>query len=364
MVSEPFVPRWASPPGATIRGVLSDRNVSVETFATEIGMPRSTAEELLSGQRPISIEMARRLTSYLGASVEFWITRDGQYRDDLARLDAAEWVKTLPTSDMTSRGWIPRTSAWYEEVDACLRFFDVPDVEVWRDEYETAASQARYRLSLASPLNRNAMIAWLRQGEIEAMREEGASWRPTQFSQALVEVKDLTKRSNPAIFVPQLQGTCAECGVVLTLLRSPKGCPVSGAARLLSDGRAQIIMTARYLADDHFWFTFFHESAHLLLHDLSETYVDELDRRHSDVTTDEEREADKFATDYLVPPEIRSDFPRRPTPLQVYALAKRAGVSSGIVVGQLQHAGILGYDSKFNSLKRRYKWSGSTLEKA
>ena len=35
-----------------------------------------------------------------------------------------------------------------------------------------------------------------------------------------------------------------------------------------------IILSFRYLSDDHFWFTFFHEIGHLLLHKEDLTFID------------------------------------------------------------------------------------------
>jgi hypothetical protein len=39
----------------------------------------------------------------------------------------------------------------------------------------------------------------------------------------------------------------------------------------ISPNKAMVILSFRYLSDDHFWFTFFHEIAHLLLHNASLT---------------------------------------------------------------------------------------------
>ena len=46
------------------------------------------------------------------------------------------------------------------------------------------------------------------------------------------------------------------------------------AAKLLSDDQAWIQMSFRFLTDDHFWFTFFHEVGHLILHPNQE-FVEE-----------------------------------------------------------------------------------------
>jgi len=48
----------------------------------------------------------------------------------------------------------------------------------------------------------------------------------------------------------------------------------------------------------------------------------------------------------------------------IIRLAHEVRIAPGIVVGQLQFRQRLGYGSGLNSLKRRYRWTGSTLEMA
>ena len=361
-----FVPRWASPPGATILQVLDERDLSVGEFAQAVELPEERVGHLLEGRERISLDLARRLTEVLGGSAAFWIARDGQYQDDASRVRADAWVTTLPTADMAALGWISRgRSSWHGRIDDVFEFFGVADLDEWQQKYGASMNCAHYRLSEGQRPNTGAVAAWLRQAEREAADVEVARWDRDAFAASLAEVRTLTTVSDPQRFVPRLQSMCAKVGVVVTVLRAPRGCPASGAARLLEGDRAQIILTARYLSDDHLWFTFFHESGHLLLHDVSEVFVDELDRRHGTGVIPDEREADAFAADQLIPPEVRKDFPaHRPTPLEIRHFAQRAGVSSGIVVGQMQHAGVLPYGSVMNRLKRRYHWVGSTLEKA
>ena len=100
---------------------------------------------------------------------------------------------------------------------------------------------------------------------------------------------------------------------------------MSGAARFLDRDRAQIILSARYLADDHFWFTFFHEAGHLLKHDAQAIYVDQIENGGTVSTSLMEKEADAFASLYLVPEEVRQllDAFKRPSARQIAMAARR-----------------------------------------
>ncbi len=119
-------------------------------------------------------------------------------------------------------------------------------------------------------------------------------------------------------------------------------------------------MSFRYLSEDHFWFTFFHEAAHVVLHGTDHISVDGGDPSPLGASKCED-EADAFAQNILVPASLRDEmFNAVPTRPHARKIARKAGVTPGIVVGQLQKAGVL-QPNQFNELKRRYKWNGNTV---
>jgi Zn-dependent peptidase ImmA (M78 family) len=153
--------------------------------------------------------------------------------------------------------------------------------------------------------------------------------------------------------------------VVVVIVRAPRGCPASGAARTLSNGRRLIVLSARHLSDDHLWFSFFHEAGHVLLHDKSSTYVDEFEPVVGEAIGTEESEADEFAEAELIgEASIMHLRTMALTPREIVRAARNAGTSPGVIVGQLQHHGRLGFRTRLNRFKRRYRWDGPNLEKA
>jgi hypothetical protein len=175
----------------------------------------------------------------------------------------------------------------------------------------------------------------------------------------------LTNERDPAEFVPALRDACARSGVAVIVARAPRGCPVSGAARFPAGGRPQIILSGRYLSDDHFWFTFYHEAAHILLDGPGPMFVDAFEDAAARPQEAREAAADAMAGELLLPAAVMDQVAGNGlSPRDVIGAARAAGISPGIVVGQLQHAGLLGFGSRYNGLKRRYAWRGATLGRA
>lgn len=361
-----FVPRWASPPGDTIKDALHEQCMEGRTLAEALELSQNEFEALLGGDIPLTIKLCERLSSKIGGSVEFWMTRDGQYQADRSRVLADAWVQRMPVHDMKTFGWIQSdTDNWLSQIDNCLRFFDVVSPDAWQAEHTALLEQTRFRSSKILESDEFAVAAWLRQCEVELSNIPCAQWDRDAFEALLPQLLPLTRLGDPRHFLSELQARCAEVGVAVGVVRAPRGCPVSGAARRLPSGQPSIAMSGRHRADDHLWFTFFHESAHLLFHGTDALYLDEIELDSDPSPSSEEAEADRFAGTMLVPPEYEARLAgARRSPLELRKIAGEIGVSLGIVIGHLQHRGLVGYNTRLNRLKSRYKWNGPTLERA
>ena len=166
--------------------------------------------------------------------------------------------------------------------------------------------------------------------------------RQPLFRKFFSEIRSLTAHGDANDIVEM----CAAAGVVVVFVPEVKGCRISGAAWWASPSRAVIALSDRYKKDDYFWFTFFHEAAHILLHSKKETFVD-------DGTDDDtlEDEANRFAANLLIPPEYEARLHSLTSDDDVKAFANEIGISSGIVVGRLQHDHVWDWN-RGNSLKR------------
>ena len=113
-----------------------------------------------------------------------------------------------------------------------------------------------------------------------------------------------------------------------------------------------MLLSFRHLSDDQFWFSVFHEIAHLLLHP-PKLFLDGFEMASSP----EESEANRFAAETLVPPEHQTEMMALPLDGRaVMRFARKIGIAPGIVVGQLQHRDLF-RRNQLNNLKRRYTWT-------
>jgi len=355
-----FLPQWTSTPGEAIEDLLRQKKVSLDRLSQGLGWSALETERLLRAQTEITSKVAESLAATLGVSAHFWLSRERQYREDLVRLQATAsaaaksgWLKGLPLREMTQWGWIAPGADRVEQAQKCLDFFEVRDLDAWREVCADLSNNAALRTSRTFASGVGALVSWLRRGEVEAEAMECGQWSSGGFRAALAEVRPLTRQKQPVVFLPKLRTICAAHGVAVVVVRAPEGCRASGATRFLGPDRAVLQLSFRYLSDDHFWFTFFHEAGHLLLHGQDGRFLEGVSESQLDL----EEEANQFAEEALIPVEAKAAFSLlRSNAMDVIRFALRAGISPGIVVGQLQKHGRIGHH-QLNKLKRRYSWA-------
>lgn len=347
-LTAPYAPDWVSPPGDTILDIIEERNWSQAELATRLGYSEKHVSQLVNGKVPLSDETAMRLERVLGSNAGFWLAREAKYREHCARLESerahvgwVEWLDCLPLKALMGAGAIPKTTILAKSkpslVDACLRFFGVASPEEWRNHY--GAMEVAYRRSRQDQSDVGAISAWLRLGEQRAEEADGPKYDKAKFEKALKSIRSLTSEF-PAVFEPRMRKFLVDAGVSFVMVPSIPGAHVSGVARWLTPTRPLIQLSLYGKTNDKFWFTFFHEAAHILLHansqvDKKSVFLDDPNASHTD--DPKEVEANQWAGDYLIPRQYADDLAGLKTKAAVAAFAEQVGVHPGIVVGRLQH---------------------------
>ncbi len=237
-----FCPDWTSSPGDTIADVMEDKGLSEAALASQLGQSADDVRALLEGRATISIAIARSLQRTVGGSVEFWMSRDFQYRRELDRasVDEKELLRKLPLGDMIRFGWLNGAPRPSEELAACCQFFNVPDKNALLAMCSSIQNMVAFRTSASFESWPAATAAWLRQGEIEADKILCQKWNANAFEKRLAAIRSLTREKDPRRFLPALQKVCAECGVAVVVVRMPDRLPFKRCSALYQSREGRI----------------------------------------------------------------------------------------------------------------------------
>ena len=343
---------FAVPPGETIGELMSEKGLSQMDLSVRSGLTNAAISKVVNNQAVITNEIAVSLERVLGLPASFWTKREADYRQSLIK-DSKQselskdlsWLSLVPVRELQTRGIIGTTRDKVSIAAQVLSFFGVSDRDAFQRTWMDYAVQFR---SAEKAVSKPGFVAaWLRLGEIECQSHPCKPFDRDGFQDALKRIRGLT-RDNPHSAIPEAIALCASVGVIVCIVKQIPGASISGAARWLSATKALIQLSFKYKTDDQFWYSFFHEAGHVLRHGKKLVFLDTgtfaSDRK-------EEREADEFATNMLIPQQYTSQLPYLRSKQKIRQFALALGIAPGIVVGRLQHDDLL--DPSFcNNLKK------------
>ncbi len=356
-----YQPDYAVSPGEILAERLSVWGMSQAEFARRCGRTPKLISQIIAGKAPIEPDTALQFEKVSDIDARIWLGIETDYQlyrrrqAEKQRLaESVEWAGKFPISELVKRKLMNRAPSKEDAVANLLSFFGVASVEAWQNRQ--ASLQVCYRHSAAFDSNEAALATWLRLGELEAEGRECAEYNEARFRRALRKIRGLTADTSGES-LEEACSLCRESGVVLAIIKPPPRIALSGVARWLAPGKALIQLSARYMSDDHLWFSFFHEAAHILQDSKKATFVH--DKSHkSDKITEADVAADRWASDFLIPGDAWDSFTTASgfNQSNVLEFARKQGIAPGIIVGRLQHENRLPWKSSLNQLKVRLLW--------
>lgn len=352
-------------PGTALARLMTLRDVDISQVADATGTSAPTLEAVISGETAISDDLADGLAALFDRPKDYWLNLRGTYElatSKEARLSAPDvesevgLLKRFKVKEAVALGWLPASRDKRELVLHTREFLGV-------DRLKDFALKNGRRFRIAGHRDAytpEALGMWLRQGEIEAARRESAEFCPDTFANNVSEIRKLTMRS-PFSSLPAMSWLCAQAGVGFIVVENLPATGAKGATCWKPDGSPWIQINVKGNWLESFWFTFFHEAAHVLRGKRVSTVHVDGDLRDADLSEGavlDEKDADRRAGELLISSRdwnaILSSSQPEPSPGVVEYFATRIGLHPGIIVGRLQQAGKVRWDdARFNRLKTR-----------
>jgi HTH-type transcriptional regulator/antitoxin HigA len=329
--SEKLLARAGSDPGALLvvarvaRG-WSQKELARRLFLPEQQVQRYEAERYRSISLGNLIRIARtlgvRLTAILSNPLqELWLPS--------YEMSQAEVQKVVKHA--RSQGWFDRSDQSDENGLSQLKRTVAEHVS----EYGTP-SLLRTGLNVEDHSEDWLLLAWKAQvtrRAVPTIQQAKTKYEPLDLSWLKALVCLSAEEDGPI----QARALLADHGICLIAEPQIAGMNVDGAAFLV-DHEPVVGLTLRHDRLDNFWFTLLHEVAHIILHyrtGLASGFFDNGDN----VSIDEfEQEADRFASNLLIPEELWSRSPARiaKSAEPIERLAKQLGIAPAIVFGRLR----------------------------
>lgn len=349
MLANQYKPDVVFHPATTLNEKLGEMGMSIKEFALRTRKPEQTIIAVLKEERSLTPEMAILFENVTQIPAKFWINKQARYNEYIARKkqeeaidEAIEWARKFPYPQMAKYNWVPPTRQIKEKTINMLKYFGIASYRAWEGLYlETDLKVAAYT-SLKQTHEPHAISAWLRQGELQAKKIDAPDYDAKKLKSNIPRMRKLMVEQ-PVDFFKQLQNLCLEAGIVLLFTPKLPKVPLSGSTRWLNN-KPLIQLTARYKKNDSFWFTFFHELGHVLLHGKKYISLENVDFEAADPVKEEE--ANQFAIKHTFTLEQEKEVLENEiiTEQDIIDYAEKFNTHPAMIIGRLQFDGHIPYN--------------------
>jgi HTH-type transcriptional regulator/antitoxin HigA len=318
-------------PIAAIRFRMEQEDLSQRDLIPYIGS-RSKVSEVLSGKRPLTLQMMRSLHQHLGIPADVLLQEQGATLPD--NPESIDWQQ-YPIKAMAKLGWIGQNAS--DRAEEIMR--SLIERAGGKQTLVTMLCRQNEHIRRNGQMDMYALQAWALQlmaiaRETNLPTKYKAGTLTTELAQQMVRLS--WSESAPSLAKEFL----AQHGIHLIYLPHLPRTHLDGAALRLDDGTPVIGLTLRHDRLDNFWFSLCHELAHQSLHlenNISDAFFEDLsvEAHTSDI---KEREADAWASNVLIPDDLwqSSQAATNPTPANALKLAREVGINPAIIAGRIR----------------------------
>lgn len=318
---------------------MAEQGLRQRDLVSMIGS-RSRVSEVLSGKRPLTVQMIRSLSIGLGVPADALIGAESRPSTALGGADTTEidW-RQFPYGEMERRGWFKGIRVSGTSNEERLQSFLT---QVMPQEPAEVLFRRRFHGLEIDEKSHYSTLAWTAR---VLMRAKDVSESLPHFEPSRITpdtLRDLARLSwlanGPQLAVEFL----AKLGITVVVEQRLRNAILDGAA-LMSEGKRPVIgLTLRIDRVDYFWFTLMHEVAHVWRHlsDSSDAFIDRVERIASTEKAPEakENEANRIARDAFIKRAVWERSPARLAPSRenIQNLADQLHIHPAIVAGRVQ----------------------------
>jgi HTH-type transcriptional regulator/antitoxin HigA len=327
-------------PGEKLRRELAAHGMSQADLASRTGLSAKHVNQVVQGLALMSADVAIALERVLGTPASMWTRLDARWqeersreRDEVGLREHTAWTQRFPLKELIRRRILHEDETGASLVDALLQLFRVVSPDAF-DRVWLGSLLGGFRRAQQHDCDRYATATWIMLGERQAEKlDVNPTFSAPNLRRILPQLRSLTRMTLVDGFI-QARELLAGCGASLVFVESMPGCRACGATWWTAN-RPVLILSERHKREDIFWFTLFHEIAHILIHPRRMVFV-EFAKEKGDDQDGHESEADEFAANFLIPAHYNKSLLEAPVE-EIPRVAERFGVGPSIVAGRRAH---------------------------
>lgn len=324
-------PISAPDPISAIKFRMEQQGLKNKDLIPYIGS-KSKVSEVLSGKRALSLNMIRKLNEGLGIPAEVLIKETGKTLPDSSIMKHGI---NFPFTEMFRRGWFKDffngtlNEAKELKEELLIQFIGPFKINDFALCYNRKSDNTK------SENIDDILMAWRIRVMNIAANEKLPVWNKENLTEEFFS--ELAKLSYLQEGPKLAKEFLNKAGIHFVIENHLEKSHLDGSSMLMPDGSPLIALTLRHDRLDSFWFTLFHELAHVKQH-LSENNTAYFDDMYNEMSKKIEKEADSYAKEMLIPSQLWNSSGLRitSTASDIKEFASKYRISPSIPAGRLR----------------------------
>ena len=344
-------------PGETLSEVLEDRGMTQRELAVRTGMTEKHISTVIRGQKGISATFAKKLEYALGIETAFWMNLQAIYDREILEFEELNNITDKEISVLShlkevikywiSLGWLDSETNQASLVLDLRKSLGISNlVDIPKITFSGVFRAQRKNKNIDPYI----LFAWQRMCELLAQNSDVAEEVDTDKLREKISAIKQVMFMKPNQIQKKLTDIFSECGITFRIVPNFIGAPVQGFIKKSENRKPLILcMTLRQKFIDIFWFTLFHEIAHIINGDTKQEFID-----FDSVSGEIEQRADKMASEFLINSKdykVFIDSKGYKKSQNIKTFAKSQNVQDYIVLGRLMNDKIIPWKAR-----PRYEW--------
>ncbi len=334
--------------GEILKKELKSLGITQKEFAEVVGMSASHLSEIIKGRRPITLKQAEKIQSVLGIPAVYWIeVQANQYVADKNETKAneeernagallAQYDAVVSVKDLIRRQGVKATTN-KEKVEMLQRVYRLPAPQVL--SLKTNNVSGFFRKSSKQGLDSRMIATWIVLAEHEVRNKEVEGvFNRNELLRVASELRIVFHENVNTI--SRITAILSSYGIKFCVVEKLEHASIDGFS-FIEDEQPAIVVTTRHKRIDNIAFAVLHEVYHTYRH-LGGSKLSMVSIEDYDNECREEREANDFASNTLIPLSLWENAPS--VPMNTFVIqreytkwAQRYGLNKWIVLGRVSH---------------------------
>ena len=350
---QPTSPDLLVHPGETIAEAIEDRGISQKELAIRTGFTEKHISTVINGKKSISAKLAIALEIALEIPSTFWKNLQANYDLEIESFneinniteaeieiakEIADPVKVITGKDLNNTNdsfgvWSLRKILGVSNLTSISKL----NVGFYRGQFNVDTSE-------------NIMYVWQYLSEKECENQTINPLNIDLLKSKLDDIKAIMFK-DASEHIESIKTILNSCGVLFTVKKHVSKAPIHGLTVKTKDNKVMLAMTIRNKYVDTFWFSLFHEIAHVINKDF---LINQSDRK---ISQELEDRANEFASNVLINPEEYKKFVSHNnfTIDSIKNFAERVNVLPSVVAGRLMSDKHIPWSRRH--LRCQYDWT-------